>query len=46
MVFGVREVPVETATVVRAAIDRLVTAGRVPEDEPWRALEVLVYPVS
>jgi ParB-like nuclease domain len=40
-VFGVRELPVETAAVVRAAIDRLVKDGSVPEDEPWRALEIL-----
>jgi hypothetical protein len=40
-VFGVRDVPVETAAVVRAAIDRMVQDGTVPADEPWRALEVL-----
>ncbi|MGW3031215.1 ParB/Srx family N-terminal domain-containing protein [Streptomyces sp. NPDC001178] len=40
-VFGVREVPVETAAVVRAAIDRLVQDGSVPAQEPWRALEVM-----
>ncbi|MFE2034228.1 ParB N-terminal domain-containing protein [Streptomyces scopuliridis] len=40
-VFGVRDVPVETAAVVRAAIDRMVQDGTVPEDEPWRALDVL-----
>ncbi|WP_406303751.1 ParB N-terminal domain-containing protein [Streptomyces sp. NBC_00885] len=40
-VFGVREVPVETAAAVRAAIDRLVKDGSVPEAEPWRALDVL-----
>ncbi|MFJ1994277.1 ParB/Srx family N-terminal domain-containing protein [Streptomyces asiaticus] len=40
-VFGVREVPVETAAVIRAAIDRLVREGSVPESEPWRALDVL-----
>lgn len=40
-VFGVREVPVETAAVVRAAVDRLVQDGSVPENEPWRALDVL-----
>ncbi|MGW3067774.1 hypothetical protein ACWDA8_30895 [Streptomyces sp. NPDC001130] len=40
-VFGVREVPVETAAVVRAAIDRMVQDGAVPTDEPWRAMEVL-----
>lgn len=40
-VFGVREIPVETAAAVRAAIDRLVKDGSVPEAEPWRALDVL-----
>ncbi|MEU2206253.1 hypothetical protein AB0B95_06520 [Streptomyces hygroscopicus] len=40
-VFGVREVPVETAAAIRAAIDRLVREGSVPENAPWRALEVL-----
>ncbi|MEU5270412.1 hypothetical protein AB0G77_18100 [Streptomyces hygroscopicus] len=40
-VFGVREVPVETAAAIRAAIDRLVCEGSVPENAPWRALEVL-----
>jgi hypothetical protein len=40
-VFGVREIPVETAASVRAAIDRLIKDGSVPENEPWRALEVL-----
>lgn len=40
-VFGVRELPVETAAAVRAAVDRLVKDGSVPEDEPWRALEIL-----
>lgn len=40
-VFGVREVPVETAAVVRAAIDRMVQDGLVSAHEPWRALEVL-----
>ncbi|MEU8976631.1 hypothetical protein AB0D11_47150 [Streptomyces monashensis] len=40
-VFVVRDVPVETAAVVRAAIDRMVQDGVVPADEPWRALEVL-----
>lgn len=39
--FGVRDVPVETAAAVRTAIDRLVAEGSVPENEPWRALEVL-----
>jgi hypothetical protein len=33
---------VETAAVVRAAIDRMVRDGTVPADEPWRALEVLL----
>ncbi|MFE0190698.1 ParB/Srx family N-terminal domain-containing protein [Streptomyces sp. NPDC058989] len=40
-VFGVREIPVETAATVRAAIDRMVQDGSVPENEPWRALDVL-----
>jgi hypothetical protein len=40
-VFGVREIPVETAAAVRAAIDRLVKDGSVPTAEPWRALEIL-----
>jgi hypothetical protein len=40
-VFGARTVPVETAAVVRVAIDRMVQDGSVPEREPWRALEVL-----
>jgi len=40
-VFGVREIPVETAAAVRVAIDRLVDEGSVPGDEPWRALEVM-----
>ncbi|WP_413809662.1 ParB N-terminal domain-containing protein [Streptomyces sp. OE57] len=40
-VFGVRAVPVETAAAIRAVIDRLVREGSVPENEPWRALEVL-----
>jgi len=40
-VFGARVVPVETAAVVRAAIDRMVKDGTVPVNEPWRALEVL-----
>jgi hypothetical protein len=39
--FGVREIPVESAAVVRAVVDQLVKDGRVPEKEPWRALEVL-----
>ncbi|WP_407286467.1 ParB N-terminal domain-containing protein [Streptomyces sp. BP-8] len=39
-IFGVREVPVEAAVAVRAAVDRLVQDGSVPENEPWRALEV------
>ncbi|MFD8379088.1 ParB/Srx family N-terminal domain-containing protein [Streptomyces sp. NPDC059679] len=39
-VFGVREIPVETAVAVRAAIDRLVQGGAVPENEPWRVLDV------
>ena len=40
-VFGVRDVPVETAAAVRAAVDRLVQDGSVPESEPWRVLDVL-----
>ncbi|MGQ4718035.1 hypothetical protein ACUN22_30685 [Streptomyces anulatus] len=40
-VFEVRGLPVETAAVVRAAIDRMGQDGNVPADEPWRALEVL-----
>ncbi|MBY8884757.1 ParB/Srx family N-terminal domain-containing protein [Streptomyces sp. PTM05] len=40
-VFGVREIPVETAAVVRAVIDRLVEDGSVPRAEPWRALDIL-----
>ncbi|MER6086810.1 ParB N-terminal domain-containing protein [Streptomyces bluensis] len=40
-VFGVREIPVETAAAVRAVIDRLVQDGTVPQDEPWRALDLL-----
>lgn len=39
--FGVREIPVETAAAVRAAIDQLVRDGSVPETERWRALDVL-----
>ncbi|GHE06547.1 hypothetical protein [Streptomyces alanosinicus] len=41
-VFGVREIPVETAAAVRAVIDCLVREGNVPESEPWRALDVLM----
>ncbi|GHD98546.1 ParB/Srx family N-terminal domain-containing protein [Streptomyces alanosinicus] len=41
-VFGVRDVPVETAAAMRAAIDRMVQDGTVPVDEPWRALEILI----
>ncbi|MDN0193894.1 ParB/Srx family N-terminal domain-containing protein [Streptomyces sp. S.PNR 29] len=40
-VFGVRDLPVETAAVVRAAIDRMVQDGTVPADEPWRVLEIM-----
>ncbi|MEV0278917.1 hypothetical protein AB0I22_21380 [Streptomyces sp. NPDC050610] len=40
-VFGVREIPVETAAAVRGVIDRMVQDGTVSADEPWRALEVL-----
>ncbi|MFJ5029496.1 ParB N-terminal domain-containing protein [Streptomyces sp. NPDC088560] len=40
-VFGVREVPVETAAAIRAVIGRLMQDGAVPENEPWRALDVL-----
>ncbi|MFF4752504.1 ParB N-terminal domain-containing protein [Streptomyces sp. NPDC002514] len=40
-VFGVREIPVETAAAVRAAIDRMVQNGTVAVDERWRALEAL-----
>lgn len=40
-VVGARVVPVETAAVVRAVIDRMVKDGTVPVDEPWRALEVM-----
>ncbi|UXX94161.1 hypothetical protein N7U49_22505 [Streptomyces sp. AD2-2] len=40
-VFGARIVPVETAAVVRAAVDRMVKDGIVPVDELWRALEVM-----
>jgi ParB-like nuclease family protein len=40
-VFGVREIPVETAATIRAVIDRLVEQGTVPEGEPWRSLDVL-----
>ncbi|MEV6420623.1 hypothetical protein [Streptomyces sp. NPDC051662] len=40
-VFGAWEIPVETAAAVRAVVDRLVQDGRVPEDEPWRALDLL-----
>ncbi|WP_369169142.1 hypothetical protein AB5J49_15025 [Streptomyces sp. R28] len=40
-VFGVREIPVETAAAIRAVIDRMVQEGAVPENEPWRALGVL-----
>ncbi|MER8001639.1 ParB/Srx family N-terminal domain-containing protein [Streptomyces sp. NPDC095613] len=45
-VFGVRGIPVDTAAAVRAAIDRLVKDGSVPEDEPWRALDILAAPRS
>lgn len=38
--------PLETAAVVRAAIDRMVQDDTVPADEPWRALEVLAAPVT
>ncbi|MFF4050411.1 ParB/Srx family N-terminal domain-containing protein [Streptomyces chartreusis] len=44
-VFGARVVPVETAAVVRAVIDRMVQEGSVPADEPWRALEVLAMSI-
>ncbi|MEW2168021.1 hypothetical protein AB0912_34280 [Streptomyces sp. NPDC007084] len=40
-VFGVRDLPVGTAAVLRAANGRMVQDGTVPADEPWRALEVL-----
>ncbi|MFB7493786.1 ParB N-terminal domain-containing protein [Streptomyces sp. NPDC056161] len=40
-VFGIREISVETATAVRTAIDRMVQDGTVPENEPWRVLDVL-----
>lgn len=40
-VFGVRAIPVEMASAVRAAVDRLVKDGSIPENEPWRALEIL-----
>ncbi|MFG3370570.1 hypothetical protein ACGF0K_37200 [Streptomyces sp. NPDC048156] len=40
-VFGVREIPAETAAAVRATINRLVEDGSVPECEPWRALELI-----
>ncbi|GGS40142.1 hypothetical protein GCM10010221_43380 [Streptomyces parvus] len=43
-VFGVRDLPVETAAVVRAAVDRMVQDGTVPADEPWRVLELLTEP--
>ena len=39
-VFGAREIPVETAAAVRAAIDRMVQDGAVPA-HAWRVLEVL-----
>ncbi|MGX9889371.1 ParB N-terminal domain-containing protein [Streptomyces sp. NPDC002276] len=40
-VFGARVVPVATAAVVRAVVDRMVRDGTVPAEEPWRVLEVL-----
>ncbi|RVU18884.1 hypothetical protein EOT10_30715 [Streptomyces antnestii] len=43
-VFGVREIPVETAAVVRSVVDRLVGDRSVPAGERWRALEVLARP--
>ncbi|GAA0482690.1 hypothetical protein GCM10010361_54450 [Streptomyces olivaceiscleroticus] len=41
-VFGVREIPVETAAAVRATTERLVEGGTIPVKEPWRVLEVLL----
>ncbi|MGZ0198940.1 ParB/Srx family N-terminal domain-containing protein [Streptomyces sp. RM1] len=45
-VFGVREIPVETAAAARVAINALVQAGRVAADEPWRVLEVLAQELA
>ncbi|MFF9478106.1 ParB/Srx family N-terminal domain-containing protein [Streptomyces sp. NPDC014733] len=45
-VFGVRDVPVETAAAVRAAIDRMVQEGTVPAGEPWRVLDVLARSIT
>ncbi|MFF2507594.1 ParB/Srx family N-terminal domain-containing protein [Streptomyces sp. NPDC058067] len=45
-VFGVREIPVETAAVVRSVVDRLVEDRSVPAGERWRALEVLARPTA
>ncbi|MFD6811541.1 ParB N-terminal domain-containing protein [Streptomyces anthocyanicus] len=39
-IFGVREIPTATAAALRKTIEDLVRAGDVPEDEPWRALDV------
>ncbi|MFE7115539.1 ParB/Srx family N-terminal domain-containing protein [Streptomyces sp. NPDC057654] len=41
-VFGVREIPVETAAAMRGVLDRMVRDGTVPTDEPWRGLEVMI----
>ncbi|MGW0918610.1 hypothetical protein ACWD3J_06345 [Streptomyces sp. NPDC002755] len=40
-VFGARVVPVETAAVVRAAIERMVQDDTVRAEGPWQTLEVL-----
>ncbi|MER5195620.1 hypothetical protein [Streptomyces sp. NPDC002884] len=39
--FGARVVPVETAAVVRAAIERMVQDDTVRAEGPWQTLEVL-----
>ncbi|MGA5556128.1 hypothetical protein [Streptomyces lavendulocolor] len=40
-VFGGRKIPVETATAVPAAVDRLLKSSDMPENERWRVLETL-----
>ncbi|MGW0822570.1 ParB N-terminal domain-containing protein [Streptomyces sp. NPDC002845] len=44
-VFGTRAIPIDTAAAVRAAVDVLVKDGTVPENEPWRALDILAAAV-
>ncbi|WP_181811065.1 ParB N-terminal domain-containing protein [Streptomyces ipomoeae] len=45
-IFGTREIPTDTAAAVRVAIDDLIRDGTVPENEPWRALDVIAAAVT